>query len=119
MLLSVHKNSLISWLNLLLRFQEIISQEKVNFSDVQIQWEEIQKYLQNTIVAIDCEDLETEQKSSWQTWQTETYRYVRLLNTEILFWRSSRQAETKNDRFLAIQQRLSNMIQLTDKLLNS
>ncbi len=120
MLLSTHKNILISWSNLLQDFQEIISKEEVNFSQVLTQWKKIQKYLQETIVPIHCEDLPNQsQQTNWQTWQTETYRYVRLLNTEISFWQSSRQQETKNDRFLAIQERLTNMIQLTDKLLNT
>ncbi len=111
------KKVLITWLNLLENFQEIISEEKVDFSSVKKQWDRISDYLQSHIVPINCDNISGVNKFSWQTWQTETYRYVRLLNTEILFWRSSKQVQTKLDRFLNIKKKLEEMIQLTNHLL--
>ena len=119
MLPTSHKNILRLWLNFLQDFQEMISEEQVNFSAIQSQWQKIQDYLQSQIVPIHATDFSAHQQSFWQTWQTETYRYVRLLNTELLFWKSAQQSETKHDRYLTIKERLEKMIQLTKNLLES
>ena len=119
MLPTSHKNILIPWLNFLQDFQEMISEEEVNFSAIQIQWQRIQDYLQSQIVPIRSTDFSVHQQSFWQTWQTETYRYVRLLNTEVLFWKSAQKPETKRDRYFTIKERLEKMIQLTKNLLES
>ena len=89
MLPTTQKNILIAWVNLLNNFQIIIAEEKIHLTNIRRQWQEIQTYLQSQIMTIDCDDLPNLNKSSWQTWQTETYRYVRLLNTELLFWYSA------------------------------
>ena len=118
MLPKLHKNILISWLNFLEDFQNIISEEKVDFSAIQKQWQIIQDYLQSQIVPIQVADFPPEQQSFWQTWQTETYRYVRLLNTELIFWQSAQQLATKRDRYLTIKERLERMSQLSKNLLD-
>jgi hypothetical protein len=119
MLPTSHKSILTPWLNFLQDFQEIISEEKIDFSAIQNQWQRIQDYLQAQIVPIQAADFSTHQQSLWQTWQTETYRCVRLLNTELLFWQSAQQSKTKRDRYLTIKERLEKMIQLTKNLWES
>ena len=118
MLPRLHQKILSPWLNLLQDFEVIISQQNVDDdSRLQSQWQMIQDYAQSQIIPLQCSDVSAHQQSSWQTWQTETYRYLRLLNTELLFWRSSQQAKTKQSRYLTVKQRLEEMIKLTHDLL--
>lgn len=117
MLPKAQKKILLVWLDLLKKFQKIISEEKLDLTCVKAQWQEIENYLKSHIISIDCHDLPLEKKSAWQTWQTETYRYVRLLNTELLFFYSAKQSKIKDSRLAQIHHKLEQMIQLTHHLM--
>lgn len=116
MLPTTHKNILKIWVNLLQDFHKILSEQKADLINIQTQWQEIQSYLKSHIMSIDCDNFPVEKKSVWQTWQTETYRYVRLLNTELLFFYSAKQTKVQETRLLGIKQKLEKMIQLTNNL---
>lgn len=119
MLPTTHKNILTSWINLLQDFQEIITEPETDLTETKRQWQEIQHYLQSQVMSLDCHEFPREQKSMAQVWQTETYRYVRLLNTELLFFYSAQQTKIKNSRLLGIQDKLEKMIQLTGVISDS
>ena len=113
------KKLLTSWLNLLINFRYAVCSQAVDLEVVKQSWQEIQTYLQSEIVPFELENLSTDIRTQWQMWQTETYRYIRLLNTELSFWRSSKQVETKKARHLSLTQKLNNTIVMTEKLLEN
>ncbi len=117
MLPKSYRQELLSWLDLLNSLDSLFCNDKNNSAVVKDKWHQIQKYLQAKIMTLDSGDLDISQKSLFQSWQTETYRYIRLLQTDFLFYESAKQANTKQSRFLIIKQRLKGAINLTDNYL--
>jgi hypothetical protein len=117
MLPKSYRQELLSWLDLLNSLDSLFCNDKNNSAVVKDKWHQIQKYLQAKIMTLDSGDLDISQKSLFQSWQTETYRYIRLLQTDFLFYESAKQVNTKQSRFLIIKQRLKGAINLTDNYL--
>ena len=116
MLSTTQEKVLSDWLELLKNFQQLISHSPIDIGVIKNNWSKIENYLRSYIISLDINGLPSEERSQWQTWQTETYRYVRLLNTELLFWYSASKNQTQNDRFLVVNNRLKQMISLTESL---
>lgn len=117
MLPKSHQQKLLSWLELLKSLEILFDGDKNNFVIAKDKFNQIQDYLQTKIMTLDSSDLETSQQSLFQSWQTETYRYVRLLQTDFLFYQTAKQVSTKQTRFLMIKQRLNDAIKLTENYL--
>lgn len=117
MLPKSHQQELLSWLELLKSLEILFYDDNNNFVIAKDKWHQIQDYLQTKIMTLDSGDLETSQQFLFQSWQTETYRYVRLLQTDFLFYQTAKQISTKQTRFLIIKQRLNDAIKLTEKYL--
>lgn len=117
MLPKSHQQELLSWLELLKSLEKLFCDEKDNFKIVKDKWHQIQDYLQTRIMTIDSGNLEISQQFLFQSWQTETYRYIRLLKTDFLFYQSAKQSNTKEIRFLMIKKRLNDTIKLTQNYL--
>lgn len=117
MLPKSHQQKLLSWLELLKSLEILFCDDKNNFVIAKDKWHQIQDYLQTIIMTLDSCDLEKNQQSLFQSWQTETYRYVRLLQTDFLFYQTAKQVNTKQTRFLMIKQRLNDAIKLTENYL--
>lgn len=117
MLPKSHQQELLSWLELLKSLEILFCDDKNNFVIAKDKWHQIQDYLQTKIMTLDSGDLETSQQSLFQSWQTETYRYIRLLQTDFLFYQTAKQVSTKQTRFLIIKQRLNDAIKLTENYL--
>ena len=116
MLSTIQKKVLCNWLDLLKKFQQLISQSPIDVAKIKNSWLKIENYLKTQIISLDIAVFSPENQSSWQTWQTETNRYVRLLNTELLFWYTAKKEQTRNDRFQNINNRLQQMTALTQQL---
>ncbi|WP_373481404.1 heterocyst frequency control protein PatD [Geminocystis sp.] len=117
MLSKSHQQELLGWLELLKSLNLLLCADTNNFTLIQNKWYQIQDYLQIKIMTLNSDYLDISQQSLFQSWQTETYRYIRLLKTDFLFYQSAKQITTKESRFLVIQQRLNEAINLTDNYL--
>ncbi|MBL1211171.1 heterocyst frequency control protein PatD [Geminocystis sp. GBBB08] len=117
MLPKSHQKELLSWLDLLQNLEILFCQDKNNSIMVKQKWQKIQDFLQTMIMTLDSSDLDITQQSLFLSWQTETYRYIRLLQTDFLFYQSAKQLTTKENRYLIIQQKLKNAINLTKNYL--
>jgi hypothetical protein len=117
MLPKSHQEKLLSWLELLQSLKKLWCENQNDFSLIKNQWHRIENYLQIEIMTLNNSELEICQQSLFQSWQTETYRYMRLLQTDFLFYQSAKQVITKQNRFLVIQQRLDEAINLTQNYL--
>jgi hypothetical protein len=118
MLSKSHYEELLSWLELLRVYDLLWSNDPNNLVLLKQKLTEIQTYLETKIILLDRTDLDTEARSIFQAWQTETHRYIRLLQTDFLFYQSAKQPKTKLDRILLIQQRLKLVIELTENYLS-
>jgi hypothetical protein len=112
------QEKLLSWIELLRSFDLLFCGDGNNLVLVQEKFKEIQSYLNSEIMSIEPSNLDNKIRSLFQSWQTETYRYIRLLQTDFLFYQSAKQSLTKLDRISLIQQRLKDAIKLTENYLN-
>lgn len=117
MLPKSHQQKLLSWLELLNSLEILFCNDKNNLVIAKDKFHQIQDYLQAEIMTLDSGDLETSQQSLFQSWQTETYRYIRLLQTDFLFYQTAKQVINKQTCFLIIKQRLNDAIKLTQNYL--
>ncbi|BAQ65007.1 heterocyst frequency control protein PatD [Geminocystis sp. NIES-3709] len=113
MLPKSHQQELSIWLELLKSFDLLFFENSNNSLEVQQSWQKIQDYLHTRIMIFNSEDLTVNNRSLFQSWQRETYRYIRLLQTDFSFYQSAKQISTKQSRFLIIKQRLNEVINLT------
>lgn len=118
MLSKSHEEELLSWIELLKSCDILFCDEANNFALLKDKLREIQTYLDSEIMSIEPTNLDSNIRSLFQSWQTETYRYIRLLQTDFLFYQSAKQSTTKLDRISLIQQRLKDAIKLTENYLN-
>lgn len=115
MLPKLHKSELVGWLNLLRGFQGLLGEGEVKSQRVRDAWGEIQEYLQGKIMTLTVEDVDIMEKSFFQSWQTETHRYIRLLATDLMFLYSAK--ESQSQKLVMVNQRLNAVIQLTEKMI--
>lgn len=115
MLPKLHKSELVGWLNLLRGFQGLLGEGEVKSQRVRDAWGEIQEYLQGKIMTLTVEDVDIMEKSFFQSWQTETHRYIRLLATDLMFLYSAK--ESQSQKLVIVNQRLNAVIQLTEKMI--
>lgn len=117
MLPKSHQEELLSWIILLKSFDRLFCDDVNNLILLKDKFREIQSYLNTEIMSIEPTNLDSNIRSLFQSWQTETYRYIRLLQTDFLFYQSAKQSSTKLDRISLIQQRLKDAIKLTENYL--
>lgn len=117
MLAKSHEEKLLGWLGLLKSFESLLCGEGHNLGLVKDRFPDIQFYFNNEIMSIEPTDLDCNIRASFQSWQTETYRYLRLLQTDFFFYQSAKQLNTRLDRISLIQQRLKDAIKLTENYL--
>lgn len=80
------------------------------------EWQTLQSYFQTEILTLAEEGLDPAQAYHWRSLQTELNRTMRLLNTDLLFLRASRQADTTEQRVGLIRDRLSQLIDYCQRL---
>ena len=119
MLPKFHKKKLTQWRDLLLDLRT-----KVNHSTEELMIKssvglELQSFFKEEILPLSNEQLEVSLQSVWQSFQTESYRCLRLLDTDILFLRSSKSINTREKRLSQIESRLEEMIGYCQNLLLS
>ena len=112
MLPKSHFSLLSDWLNLLEKFRRIFTDNSNDREEIFSRWQKIQDYLQTQIMSLNESNVDVSAFPQWQSWQRETHRYVKLINTELLFWKSSVVSATREKRKEMILQHLQGIIQL-------
>lgn len=119
MLPKSHREELLSWITLLRSCDILLCGDVNNLVLLKDKFSEIQTYLNTKIMSIEPSNLDSNIPSLFEPWQRETYRYIRLLQTDFLFYQSAKQSTTKLDRISLIQQRLNDVIKLTENYLEN
>lgn len=86
-----------TWLNYLQLLHTEVNQD--NF-------EQVHKYFYGEVMGLTEEGMDPVLVSRWRSLQTELHRLVRLLETDWLFCRSSRQSATKEQRLTVLRDRI-------------
>ena len=119
MSLIIHKKAYQDFLILLISLESKCQNYdlKRDRTEVEEIWTNLKQIFQKRIVSLTDENLDRKVASRWISLQTEIQREFRLLNTDWLFWMSSRQQDTKRIRKQAVQERLSKLIKYCQVIL--
>ena len=106
-----HNRAYQDFLTLLTEFNELISNSSANTSKsvVKQQFGQLQQWFEQNIDNITGEKIEITYVPRWESIQREIKREFKLLNTDVLFLASARQAITKNKRLKSIGDRLTKL----------
>lgn len=118
MLSKSHFSLVKDWVFILKNFQHQWHLQEINNYYQTPIWQKINDVLQSKIMTLAQDDFPDDNIPQWQSWQTETYRFIRLLNTELLFFASAKQPHTKQLKFNSITQKLQGAIALSEHLWN-
>lgn len=88
----------------------LIDNESINMPSLKKQFQEIKVFFQQRIASLEIQHLDKAIAMRWQSGQTELYREFRLLDTDLLFLASSRQAETRHQRLRSLKERIERII---------
>lgn len=78
---------------------------------------EVQQLFQNQIASLSAEDCAPEDASRWQSIQTEIYKQMRLLQTDVMRLQASRSSATSLSRTAGVSDRINTLIQYCQALL--
>ncbi|AFY76574.1 MAG: heterocyst frequency control protein PatD [Hydrococcus sp. C42_A2020_068] len=110
MLPTLHQNAYQKLLTLLRGLREQLDSPNSRVTVIQEKFQQIQQVFQEEVMLLESDELEGTFASHFQSMQTEMHRALRLLGTDILFLRSSKQAATSEQRLAAIRDRVDNSI---------
>jgi hypothetical protein len=105
--------------DLLKEIQELYSSTNISDLDTALllsKFQEVQQLFNERVVTITDEDLEGQSLHQWQPLQTEIHRSLRLLFTDLMLLRSSRQSKTLTHRLATVRQRLEQLMAYCQQL---
>ena len=111
MSLIIHKKVYQEFLNLLEEFQQELNSSYTIIS--QESWYKLQQFCQEKIFTLTDDDLDDSLVKQWRSLQVEIQREFRLLNTDILFFGTSRQTKTKEARLKSISDRITRLVKFS------
>lgn len=80
-------------------------------------FQEVQQLFQSRIANLSADDLAPAQVSRWQSLQTEIYRQIRLLETDVMLLQAARSSATIVSRSSNVCDRIHTLIQYCEALL--
>ena len=110
MLPKSHLSAYQEFLTVLLTLRDQATTEPPDAAYLQETFARVEQIFQSQIMSLPDDSLDPEIASRWQSVQTEIYRALRLLKTDIMFLRSSKQAATAEQRLAAVGDRLEKII---------
>ena len=110
MLPNLHRQAYQKLLTALQQMQQETTASNLDLAALQTSFSSLQQIFQQQILTLTTENIPPTLTSRWQSLQTEINRALRLLQTDIMFLRSSRQTTTYQQRLISIDKRLEQMI---------
>jgi len=83
---------------------------------LQENFQEVQQLFQNQILPLSADDIAPDFVSRWQSLQTEIYKQMRLLETDLMLLQASRSSSTRLSRQTGLTNRLNTLIQYCQEL---
>jgi len=83
---------------------------------LQENFQEVQQVFQNQIITLSADDIEPDVTSRWQSLQTEIYKQMRLLQTDLMLLQASRSSATRISRQTGLKNRLNTLIRYCQEL---
>jgi CII-binding regulator of phage lambda lysogenization HflD len=110
MLPTSHQKSYQKFLDTLLALQQEIDAPNSRVAALSEKLQEVQRVFQTEVMPLESDELQGEIASRFISVQTEIHRALRLLGTDILFLRSSKQVATSQQRLSVVRDRINQII---------
>lgn len=95
----------------------IITTTDLPEATLQESFQNVQQLFERQIASLSADDVAPEHAPRWQSLQTEIYKQMRLLATDIMLLQASRNPATSQRRVLGVRTRLDTLIQYCEVLL--
>jgi CII-binding regulator of phage lambda lysogenization HflD len=110
MLPTLHQKSYQKFLTALLGLQEEIDAPNSRVAALSEKLQEVKQVFQDEVMPLESEELQGDLAFRFASVQTEIHRALRLLGTDMMFLRSSKQAATSQQRLSAVRDRVNQII---------
>mgnify|MGYP005840093395 CR=1 FL=1 len=96
--------------------------QTVAASDLQVatrrdRFQDVQQLFQSQIASLSADDVSPDYASRWQSIQTEIYKQMRLLETDLMLLQASRSSATSRSRASTVGDRINTLIKYCEALL--
>ena len=105
-------------------FQHALEQlhKRVAATDLEVaafrdEFRDLQQLFQSQIVSLSADDFDPDYAYRWQSFQTEIYKQMRLLETDVMLLQASRSPATTLARAAGVSDRIKTLIQYCEALL--
>ncbi len=82
-----------------------------------LKFQSLQQLFKSEIATLSADDISADYASRWQSVQTEFYRQMRLLETDVMLLKAARSQATSQTRAAGICERIQTLIQYCEVLL--
>ncbi len=110
MLLKFYHQSYQELLANLVKLQKLVIAENTDRNEIKITYEQVQTIFEQQIFSVSLDELDCNAIPLLRSAQTEIYKNLRLLGTELLFLRSARQGKTTKERLEKVQGKVEELI---------
>lgn len=114
---AIHRQRYQEFQQVLGQLRKIVTAPELEVTDLREHFQEVQQLFQNQIVSISADDIAPDFVSRWQSFQTEIYKQMRLLETDMMLLQASRSSATSASRKVSVSDRLNTLIQYCQTLL--
>ncbi len=99
------------------QLREFTATPELEVVALQNKFQDLQQLFQSQIISLSADDLDSDDISRWQSFQTEIYKQMRLLQTDIMLLQASRNPATFRSRQTSVSDRINTLIQYCEVLL--
>lgn len=99
------------------QLQETATAPELEVAILRDQFQDVQQLFQSQIAMLSADEVEADYASRWQSLQTEIYKQMRLLETDLMLLQASRSSATSRLRRANVSDRIKTLIQYCDGLL--
>lgn len=110
MLHPLHRQRYQDFQNALEQLQEIAIAQNLELDRLQENHQNVQQLFQEQIASLNADDVAPEYASRWQSLQTEIYKQIRLLQTDLMLFKASRSTVTSGSRLASLKTRINTLI---------
>lgn len=96
--------------------------KKVAATDLEVaplrdEFQDLQQLFQSRIVSLSADDFDPDYAYRWQSFQTEIYKQMRLLETDVMLLQASRSSATTLARAAGVSDRIKTLMKYCEALL--
>ena len=99
------------------QLRKTVATTNLEVAALQDSFQDVQLLFQSQIANLSSDDMAPDYVSRWQSFYTEIYKQMRLLETDIMLLQASRSSATSRSRTATVSDRINTLIQYCEALL--